>query len=393
MLDLTSVKPALQKLQAVETELSSVLIEREEAIRAAIIALLTRQHLALIGVKGAAKSHLFIELARRISPPSGTGLRYFGYLMTKFTTPDELFGPPSVKGLKNDEFKRITTGTLIEAEIGFLDEIYKANSAILNSLLTIMNERIFFNGTTQTKVPLISLFSASNELPQGQELEALWDRTLVRLMIGYVSESGFSKLMRMMAQNRAATSAPQTLLQTELIALQQTVEQIPVSDFVIGVLEQLRKDLGAKGIFLSDRRWGQSQDVLRAHALLEGRGVIDEDDLLILKHCLWESPEHMTEIGRIVARIGNPLNSKAVEIGDQATSIHQETMKAQLNGANDEQKMNAAVEGATKLKKGFGQLEKLREQAKAQGKSTSRIAKVIEQVQQMREEVARLVLN
>src|SRR5438105_2697451 len=88
MLDLTPVRPSLQKLQAVEAELSSVLIEREEAIRAAIIALLTRQHLALIGVKGAAKSHLFIELARRISPPSGTGLRYFGYLMTKFTTPD-----------------------------------------------------------------------------------------------------------------------------------------------------------------------------------------------------------------------------------------------------------------------------------------------------------------
>ena len=195
----TTKQTALVKLQTMERELSASLIERDEVIRAALIALLARQHLVILGPPGTAKSQLVTALASRISPANGTGLKSFNYLMTRFTTPEELFGPVSVQALKQDEYRRVTTGKLIEAELAFLDEIFKASSAILNALLKITNERTFSNGNQELPVPLLSLFAASNELPQGNELEALWDRFLLRVRVGYVSDSGFAKLIRAVA--------------------------------------------------------------------------------------------------------------------------------------------------------------------------------------------------
>lgn len=398
MLD-PSIKPILDKLQAIERELVASLIERDEVIRAALVALLARQHLFLLGPPGTAKSHLIIELARRVSPAGGAGLRGFTYLMTRFTTPEELFGPVSVSGLKQDEYRRITAGKLVEAELVFLDEIFKASSAILNALLKIANERLFNNGPQEMQVPLISLFGASNELPQGNDLEALWDRFLLRLKVGYVSDAGFSKFIhavasKLAAGNGGAPSAvqPQTLLQSELLALQQRAGQVSVPGVTLSLVERLRKDLAGKGVTVSDRRWGQTLDVLQAHALLEGRDAVTEDDLVILKHSLWQTPEQQAEVGKLIARLGNPLNSKAVDLGDQAASVHQEGMQAHNDASTTDKKVAAAIEAYGKLKTILNKLQELREQAVAQGKSVSRIDKVVEHVTQMRQAFAELAL-
>jgi MoxR-like ATPase len=397
MLDLTSIKPALDKLQAIERELSVALVERDEVIRAALVALLAQQHLFVLGPPGTAKSHLISELARRISPQTGAGLRSFTYLMTRFTTPEELFGPVSVSGLKQDEYKRITSGRMVEAELVFLDEIFKASSAILNALLKIANERLFNNGNQEMSVPLISLFGASNELPQGNDLEALWDRFLLRLRVGYVSDAGFSKLIRatasrLAANGHAANGAQQLLTQSELAMLQQSAGQVLLSDATVSLIEQLRRDLSAKGVCLSDRRWGQTLGVLQSHALLEGRAAVTEDDLAILKHSLWQTPEQQPEIGKLIARLGNPLNSKAVDLGDQAASVHQEGMQAHGSADTTDKKVAAAIEAYGKLKTILNKLQELREQAVAQGKNTGRIDKVVEQVTGMRQEFAELAL-
>jgi MoxR-like ATPase len=198
-LNLASIKPSLGKLQALERELAASLIERDEVIRASLVALLSKQHLVVLGPPGTAKSALVTELAQRISPQNGAGLRNFAYLMTRFTTPEELFGPVSVSGLKRDEYRRITAGKIVEAELVFLDEIFKASSAILNALLKIANERVFHNGGQEIQVPLISLFGASNKMPQGNELEALWDRFPPRFRVGYVTDAGFVRFIRAVA--------------------------------------------------------------------------------------------------------------------------------------------------------------------------------------------------
>jgi MoxR-like ATPase len=403
-LDLASIKPSLDKLQIIERELTATLIERDEVIRASLVALLARQHLVVLGPPGTAKSALVTELSERISPQSGAGLRSFAYLMTRFTTPEELFGPVSVSALKRDEYRRITAGKLVEAELIFLDEIFKASSAILNALLKISNERVFHNGDQEMQVPLISLFGASNEMPQGNELEALWDRFLLRFRVGYVSDTGFAKFIRAASAKLGAKlgaqqnghksngSQPATLLQSELIALQQSAEQVAIPNAAIDLIEQLRKDLAGKGIIISDRRWGQTLGVLQAHALTEGRDAVTEDDLVFLKHVLWQSPEQQAEIGKAVARIGNPLNSKAVDYEDQAASVHRDCMDAQRNAQGEEQKMQAAIEANTKLKQIGVRLQELREQAVEQGRNTNRIDKVIESVARMKQEIAALVL-
>jgi MoxR-like ATPase len=140
---------------------------------------LAGEHVLLLGPPGTAKSALVRAIAQAF------GGTYFERLLTKFSTPEELFGPISLKALEQDRYQRVTAGKLPEAEFAFVDEVFKANSAILNSLLTAMNERLFHNDGAPTQMPLVALFGASNELPEGKELEALFDRFLLRFDVQY----------------------------------------------------------------------------------------------------------------------------------------------------------------------------------------------------------------
>lgn len=392
MTDPTTVNESVGKLRAIEVELSALFVEREEVVRAMLLALLAREHLALVGPPGTAKSMLITELAKRVGDSAGNGLRCFVYLLTKFTTPEELFGPVSISALKADDYRRVTAGKLADVELAFLDETFKASSAILNYLLRLLNEREFENGRQTAQVPLISLFGASNELPQETELEALFDRFLLRITVGYVSEGGFTRLQQLIA-NHQARQAPQTISRADLVALQQTVNQVPVPGSIIDIIAQLRRDLGAKGIRVSDRRWGKTHSVLRAHALLEGRPAVEDDDLAVLKHVLWSSPDQQAEVSKLCARLSNPINGKATELADQAASVYDETMVAHGQSSDTQQKVVVVAEGIDKLKAIQTSLTQLQEQAAAKGRATGKIKKAVASVQEMREKVGALILG
>src|SRR5271170_7126366 len=171
------------KLARIRDELNRSFLERSELIDGSLCALLSASHVLIIGPPGTAKSMLADELCRRID-----GAEYFQWLLTKFSTPEEIFGAVSLKGLEQDDYRRVTTHKLPEAHIAFLDEIFKANSSILNALLTLINERLFHNGRERITVPLITLFGASNELPDEEELTALFDRFMLRFMVDYIGE-------------------------------------------------------------------------------------------------------------------------------------------------------------------------------------------------------------
>src|SRR5580765_45977 len=172
-----------EKLKSHREELKQLFFDRADLIDSSLATLLFSHHLLIIGPPGTAKSMLADELCRRIE-----GANYFQWLLTRFTTPEEIFGAVSLKALEQDDYRRVTTRKLPEAHIAFLDEIFKANSSILNAILTLINERLFHNGKEVGSVPLLTLFGASNELPEEEELTALYDRFLVRFVVGYITE-------------------------------------------------------------------------------------------------------------------------------------------------------------------------------------------------------------
>ena len=178
-----------QKILALLNELNYGLVEREQTLKTALLTVLAGENLVLIGPPGTGKSMIARRIADGLTHSNDKDTDYFEYLLTKFSTPEEIFGPLSISELKADRFKRNTVGYLPSVKIAFLDEIFKASSSILNALLTILNERLYHNGATAQKVPLQALIAASNELPTDQEeLNALYDRFLVRSFVDYVRE-------------------------------------------------------------------------------------------------------------------------------------------------------------------------------------------------------------
>lgn len=363
-------------LRKIIEELRSRLFERDEVIEGALCALLTGNHMLIIGPPGTAKSQLVHEVCKRID-----GARYFQWLLTKFTTPEEIFGAVSLKGLENDEYRRVINGKIPEAHIAFLDEVFKASSSILNTLLTIMNERIFYNSTDVVQVPLISLFGASNELPSEEdELEALYDRFLLRYVVDYVKEDfRFLKMLHTEEIDEGVTS----ITLDEIQKCQSHVNDIPVPPHVIKLVSRLRSELKKKGIVLSDRRYKQSISLLRSKAYLSGRDEVIESDLNILENVLWRDPGEVGEIKAVIYQLLQGYRDALRELLIQAKEL---LSYSKREWENEELEINANIEAQTKLRHILAKLDLMLDECRERGKSTDEITRVRTEIEQIQRE-------
>lgn len=284
----------LNKIQDIKSYLNQKFVEREEIIDALFVALVARQHTLLIGPPGTAKSALVMEFSKQV-----TDMSYFQWLLTRFSTPEELFGPMSLQELEKGVYKRNTAHKLPESQLAFLDEIFKANSAILNALLTLINERLFYNGEQPIRTPIQSVIGGSNEYPEENEgLEALFDRFLLRFELDYIGED--ANFLSMLKGDAAFINPPTPLTIQELETLQMMADMVDIPDDVYNTLTKIRTELRDEGIRPSDRRFRQSLSLLKARAALEGRSSAKITDIVILKNGLWESTDQRAKTIEIV---------------------------------------------------------------------------------------------
>jgi len=277
------------------TELESPFVGRHEEALVITLALLTGEHVVLIGEPGTAKS----AMARRSADL--LDVKFFKYLLTKFTEPSELFGPLDIRALRQGSYRRITAGKLPEAEIAFLDEIFNANSAVLNSILSIMQERVLYDGYTEIKVPLWTLVGASNRVPEEPELEALYDRFLFRQNVKPLDEEAWESLIdaAWKLEMGNVESPPKVMGMEDLRMLNSLLFKVDLTPIKSKLL-RLFMIMNEKELHISDRRKGKIMKAVAAHALLNGRLQATESDLVVLKYTVPRDVDDFDKVNTIL---------------------------------------------------------------------------------------------
>ena len=352
--------------------------EKETEISLSLLAALAGESIILLGPPGVAKSMVARQLKTAFKDAHS-----FEYLMSRFSTPDEIFGPVSIQKLKSsDTYERAVEGYLPTADVVFLDEIWKAGPAIQNTLLTVINEKLFRNGNKEMHLPLKLLVAASNELPaKGEGLEALWDRFVIRIESRPIkkesnframlldSHADFSGSTGGLGHADFANNADFSELKItgeEYAEWSENINKIGVKEEVLDVISVIRKSLRAvnvdeaaerRNIYVSDRRWKNIARLLRTSAFMQDREEVDCCDLLPIYHCLWQEPEERDVIRTIVIRaLFAPLAEKLVEMKNAlAEDIkYHRIRKSPDEGRDYEGEIESLSDGLTSLEHQLG---------------------------------------
>lgn len=305
---------AAQKVREVGRALDDRYLDKAEIVRLLLVTLVAGEHMLIVGPPGTAKSALVRHLARLVDA------RYFEYLLTRFSEPNEIFGPVDIKAFREGTFVRRVDAMLPDAEIVFLDEVFKSNSAILNSLLSILNERRFFTGSATLRVPLCSLYGATNEVPNDDALSAIFDRFLVRALSDNLDSFHFHGLVErgLRAETDALRASPETsgaqpdvpgaavrplVSLAEIRLLQQRLPQLMrFSDEFLARYKGLIFQIRSEGVSVSDRRVVKLLKLFAASALIDGRPAAHDGDFFVLRH-IWNSVDQIPLLEDVVGPV------------------------------------------------------------------------------------------
>ena len=369
----------LERFKLLLQEMNRGIYEKNTEISLSLLAALAGESVILLGPPGVAKSMVARQLKTAFRDA-----RSFEYLMSRFSTPDEIFGPVSIQKLKtSDTYERAVEGYLPTADVVFLDEIWKAGPAIQNTLLTVINEKIFRNGNREMHLPLKLLVAASNELPaKGEGLEALWDRFVIRIESRPIkleknframlleSHADFSGSMGVLGHADFADNADFSDLKItaeEYAEWAEKICKIGVKEEVLDAISAIRKSLRAvnvdeaaerRNIYVSDRRWKNIVRLLRTSAFMQDREEVDICDLLPIYHCLWQEPEERDAIRSIVIRaLFAPFAEKLVEMKNAlAEDIKYHRVRRNPEDGRDyEGEIETLSDGLTSLERQLGE--------------------------------------
>ena len=317
------------RIEKLLTILKQGLYEKDEAIRLALLTAISGESIFFLGAPGCAKSMIARRIVQAFKSDEKEGLKYFEYLMNQFSTPEDIFGNISLRALNGDgesgkeEYKRITDGFLPQANIAFLDEIWKASPAIQNTLLTIINERKFHNGGKVEDVPLKALFAASNELPTKNEgLEALYDRFILRLVVDFIQNE--DSFFEMIDDSNSTDSIISDISENDKNLLisnedlenwRKQIDKVKLSDAARAVISAIRKELTLQNESLSDedkkngelfvvgdRRWKKIAHILKTSAFLNDRNEVDLMDCSLIENCIWGPEKQQKKAREIVEK-------------------------------------------------------------------------------------------
>jgi MoxR-like ATPase len=338
----------------VSDRLKQDFVGKDQVIDLMLISVIAREHLLLVGPPGTAKSELVKRFVLLLGARKDAG-DLFEYLLTRFTEPNEIFGPVNIKEFQQGSFTRNIERALPQAKVAFLDEVFKANSAILNALLTILNERFFYNGLEQVAVPLISVYGATNEVPEGDDLAAIFDRFLLRVRTDNIDERQFLDLLQRgwsLERERIRLGRSEALLPVldsldQLGLAYDALERIDLAP-VFDEYRELVRQIRAEGISLSDRRAVKLLKLVAAAALLRGASVASPADLWVLLH-IWNRPEQISALQAIVG----PVVERA---GGQAVSAERDLAALAQELARLDQRAQASAEGRAYTPTYFGTL-------------------------------------
>ena len=386
----------IERFKLLLREMNRSIYEKETEISLSLLAALAGESIILLGPPGVAKSMVARQLKNAFRDAHS-----FEYLMSRFSTPDEIFGPVSIQKLKSsDTYERAVDGYLPTADVVFLDEIWKAGPAIQNTLLTVINEKIFRNGNREMHLPLKLLVAASNELPaKGEGLEALWDRFVIRIesrpikmeknfraMLLEVKSSLEVKSEERRVKKQSSTAegkvnstdlfedtisdeqigADVSISPAEYAEWSQAIDKIVVKEEVLDAISRIRKALRAvnvdeaaerRNIYVSDRRWKNIVRLLRTSAFMQDREEVDICDLLPIYHCLWQEPEERDAIRSIVIRsLFAPFADKLVEMKKAlAEDIQYHRVRKNPDDGRDyEGEIESLSDGLTSLERQLG---------------------------------------
>lgn len=365
----------LERFKQLLGEMNRGIYEKETEISLSLLAALAGESIILLGPPGVAKSMVARQLKTAFRDAQS-----FEYLMSRFSTPDEIFGPVSIQKLKtSDTYERAVEGYLPTADVVFLDEIWKAGPAIQNTLLTVINEKIFRNGNREMHLPLKLLVAASNELPaKGEGLEALWDRFVIRIESRPIKlEKNFrAMLLEVKSEERGVnkqSSAAEGKANSNAITAEEyaewteRIDKIGVKIEVLDAISAIRKSLRAvnvdeaaerRNIYVSDRRWKNIVRLLRTSAFMQDREEVDICDLLPIYLCLWQEPEERDAIRAIVIRaLFSPFADKLVEMKNAlAEDIKYHRVRRNPEEGRDyEGEIESLSDGLTSLEKQLGE--------------------------------------